>query len=73
MTTPTRQVLAVLSTADGALYGLQIARRAGLGTGTVYPILHRLLSCDLVKRTEEQDPHPGRPPRRFYELIREAT
>ncbi|MEV6504825.1 helix-turn-helix transcriptional regulator [Streptomyces sp. NPDC051642] len=49
-------------------WGLEIARSVGLGSGTVYPILARLAGLGWVEAREEDEPHPGRPPRRLYEF-----
>jgi DNA-binding PadR family transcriptional regulator len=72
MTTPTRMVLQVLHAAQHPLYGLEIARATGLGTGTVYPILRRLEKHGRVHATEETGAHPGRPPRRYYQPTAES-
>lgn len=71
MTLPTRFVLQVLlEEPDTESYGLDVARRAGLATGTVHPILARLEAAGwLVSRWEEVDPAAvGRPARRLYRL-----
>src|SRR5690242_11086038 len=80
LTIPTRLVLeALLADPDAELYGLELARAAGLPTGTVHPILARLEGTGWVtSRWEDVDPSAaGRPPRRYYRLtpsgIREAT
>lgn len=67
MTTPTRMVLQALHAAQQPLYGLEIVQATGLGTGTVYPILHRLEQHGRVHAADETDPHPGRPARRYYQ------
>ncbi|MFC9268978.1 PadR family transcriptional regulator [Streptomyces zhihengii] len=67
MTMTTRMVLQALHAAGQPLYGLEIAQATGLGTGTVYPILHRLEQHGRVHATDETSPHPGRPPRRYYQ------
>lgn len=65
-TVQTRMVLAALL--RGEQYGLEIARRTGLGRSSVYAILDRLQQDGLVRarREEEEDevPHPGRT--RYY-------
>ncbi|MER5839554.1 PadR family transcriptional regulator [Streptomyces prasinus] len=70
LTKPTIAVLEVLlaATDDAPAWGLSICRDADLGSGTVYPILDRLLKRGWVTSRTEADPHPGRPPRRYYEL-----
>jgi PadR family transcriptional regulator PadR len=51
-------------------YGLEIAKQAGLPTGTIYPILARLEQAGWVtSEWETIDPAAaGRPRRRFYQL-----
>ena len=51
-------------------YGLELMELAGLKSGTIYPILHRLTEEGwLVSKLEEIDPvKEGRPQRRLYEL-----
>lgn len=70
LTKPTIAVLEVLltSTEDSPAWGLSICRDADLGSGTVYPILDRLLERGWATSHEEVEPHPGRPARRYYEL-----
>ena len=71
MTLPTQLVLRVMiDDPSREVYGLELARLAELGTGTVPPILARLERCGWVSsRWEEEDPrHLGRPPRRYYRL-----
>lgn len=50
-------------------YGLDIARQAGLKTGTLHPILHRLQQAGMIESFWE-DPadheDQGRPRRRYY-------
>ncbi|MFA3872629.1 PadR family transcriptional regulator [Streptomyces sp. MMCC 100] len=70
LTKPTIAVLEVLltSTEDSPAWGLSICRDADLGSGTVYPILDRLVQRGWVTSWNEEEAHPGRPPRRYYEL-----
>ena len=69
-TVPTKMVLHVFSSADAGteLSGAQIRSIAGLGTGTLYPILFRLERAGwLESRWEDIDPkQEKRPRRRFY-------
>jgi PadR family transcriptional regulator, regulatory protein PadR len=70
----TLQALTVLSVMLdeplGRHYGLEISKRAGLPTGSIYPILARLEKLGwLCSEFEQVDPsEAGRPPRRFYQL-----
>jgi PadR family transcriptional regulator PadR len=70
LTKPTIGVLEVLLNAkpDSPPWGFSICRDADLGSGTVYPILDRLMERGWVRSWDETEPHPGRPARRFYEL-----
>lgn len=70
LTTSTVAVLDVLLAASGdaPAWGLRICREADLGSGTVYPILDRLSEYGWITSWDESEPHPGRPPRRYYEL-----
>ncbi|MFE4874784.1 PadR family transcriptional regulator [Streptomyces sp. NPDC056682] len=72
LTRPTLEVLKALmaSTADAPAWGLSICQTAELGSGTVYPILERLVENGWITSREEAGPHPGRPARRYYELTR---
>src|SRR4051812_5118834 len=67
----TLQVLdAMTNNATAKHYGMELARAAGLASGTVYPILSRLEDSGWVESGWEDDGHPtgGRPRRRFYVL-----
>jgi DNA-binding PadR family transcriptional regulator len=70
LTPQTVAVLQVLLAAPGTpRYGLEIAREAGLKTGTLHPILARLQQAGWVDSFwEEPAEHEdqGRPRRRYY-------
>src|SRR5262249_20929734 len=71
MTLQTIAVLRVMLDAPThAHYGLQIAGKAHLPTGTIYPILARLESAGWISSTwEEREPAElERPRRRLYTL-----
>ncbi|GAA0348190.1 PadR family transcriptional regulator [Streptomyces turgidiscabies] len=70
LTKPTMAVLGVLLNVkpDAPAWGLSICRDADLGPGTVYPILDRLLERGWLRSWNEEEAHPGRPARRFYEF-----
>ena len=55
-------------------YGLDLGKRAGLLTGTVYPLLRRFEQLGwLESRPEDVDPSAaGRPPRVLYRLTGEG-
>lgn len=61
---------ALLDEPTNPKYGLEIANRARIATGTVYPILAALEADGWVKsQWEASDPSAvGRPRRRFYKL-----
>jgi DNA-binding PadR family transcriptional regulator len=57
------------------MWGYQIREQAGLAGGTIYGILGRLATAELVQaRWEAPDESGplGRPPRRLYELTPEG-
>ncbi|MEV6002170.1 PadR family transcriptional regulator [Streptomyces griseomycini] len=59
---------ALLSTAED-VHGYAIARAAGKPTGSVYPILARLQSADMLEsHWETEEPTPGVPRKKFYRL-----
>lgn len=66
ITPTTRLILNAL--AGGRIWGYRICRITGLESGIVYPTLRRLAAYGLVTSSEETSPHPGRPPRRYYDL-----
>lgn len=70
----TRQTLrlleAFLSDLNREWYGFDLMERTGLQSGTIYPMLHRLLEDEWLSSFREQiDPRrEGRPPRCLYRL-----
>ena len=71
ITTGVARVLATLLDDPGAgRYGLELMRATGQPSGTLYPILNRLLAAGWVQAQWEQiDPvAEGRPARRYYQL-----
>jgi PadR family transcriptional regulator, regulatory protein PadR len=67
-------VRAMLDEPTEEWYGLELARRADLKSGTIYPLLARLERFGwLHSRWEEVDPEEaGRPRRRLYMLTAEG-
>jgi PadR family transcriptional regulator, regulatory protein PadR len=61
---------AMLDSPEIEFYGLELMRATGLSSGSLYPILRRLESGDLIQaRWEDVDPSEvGRPARRMYRL-----
>lgn len=66
-----RQTLAILSALAGAdwLYGLELAERTGLKSGSLYPILIRLDERGLLESRWIEPSAPGRPRRHAYRLL----
>lgn len=73
MTPQTIAVLQVmLATPATPRYGLDIAREAGLKTGTLHPILARLQQAgwiDSYWEAPENHEDQGRPRRRYYRFV----
>lgn len=69
---PSAQTCLVLEALAGAgadpLYGLEIAARTKLKSGTLYPILARLSDRGVVEGEWLEPERPGRPPRHAYRL-----
>lgn len=71
MTQATQLVLrALLENPSEEMYGLQICHKAGLPTGTIHPILARLVGLGWLDQWwESVEPSVvGRPRRRYYRL-----
>jgi PadR family transcriptional regulator, regulatory protein PadR len=75
MSIQTLAILAVLlADTSQQLYGLEIAKTAGLASGTIYPALARLEREGFLE-SEREDIDPsvaGRRPRRYYRLTGEG-
>jgi DNA-binding PadR family transcriptional regulator len=69
---PSRQTLAVLSLLLDRRgewrHGYDLARAAGLSSGTLYPLLIRLHERGLLEARWEEPAEPGRPARHAYRL-----
>lgn len=75
MTLATQAVLRVLlDDPTTSRYGFDIARDAGLATGSLYPILARLEQAGWVTSSweEQGSDNEGRPRRRYYSLTGEG-
>lgn len=71
MTLPTQLVLrALMEDPAREMYGAEICAAAGLPSGTIHPLLARLVRVGwLRQRWEQVDPaEEGRPRRRYYSL-----
>jgi PadR family transcriptional regulator PadR len=69
---PSRQTLNVLSVLlsrpQAWRHGYDLARAAGLSSGTLYPLLIRLHERGLLEARWEEPAQPGRPARHAYRL-----
>lgn len=64
-----RNVLAILADAgNGSLHGYELCRRAGVKSGTLYPLLIRLEGLGFLEARWVAATEPGRPPRHAYRL-----
>jgi DNA-binding PadR family transcriptional regulator len=72
--TPTRLVFqAFLDAPSEETYGFELAQATGLPSGTIYPILSRLVDEGLItSRWEEVEAKGQRRRRRYYELTGEG-
>jgi len=69
-----RVAVALMEEPNGRHWGYDLTKRAGLRSGVLYPLLHRLLDEGWLEDGWE-DPASGerkRPPRRYYELTDEG-
>ena len=68
----TKQLLALLDvlTDDPTRewYGLELMEATGLSSGTLYPLLHRLVADGWLVRTQEKPSDKGGASRRLYRL-----
>jgi PadR family transcriptional regulator PadR len=75
ITGPLLKVLRVLDeSAPEPAYGLEILRKTGLSSGTLYPILDRLAAEGwVIGKWEPDDASPKGPRRRFYGFTRKGS
>ncbi|MCK9925841.1 PadR family transcriptional regulator [Frankia sp. Mgl5] len=71
VTPATLDVLEALLDGEVEPYGLAIAKRAGLATGSVFPILARLERLEWITSSWEDTDRPG-PRRRLYRFTPEG-
>lgn len=66
---------ALMEDPTGRHWGYDLSKRAGVRSGVLYPILHRMLEEQwLEDGWEERDErNSSRPPRRYYELTAEGA
>lgn len=60
--------LALMADPDGQHWGYDLSKRAGVRSGVLYPILHRMLEDGWLSDGWEEHLSGKRPPRRYYEL-----
>ncbi|GAA2685872.1 PadR family transcriptional regulator [Nonomuraea recticatena] len=61
--------LALMEDIQGRQWGYELSKRAGVRSGVLYPILHRMLDEGwLEDGWEEAEGLGKRPPRRYYKL-----
>ena len=68
-----RTILAVLAAGDGWRHGYDLARLAGVKSGTLYPLLMRLEAQGYLEAEWQQPAEGGRPPRHAYRLTAEGA
>jgi PadR family transcriptional regulator, regulatory protein PadR len=69
-----RAVLAILSDAGREWrHGYDLARAAGVKSGTLYPLLIRLEAQGYLEAQWQPPAGPGRPPRHAYRLTAEGA
>jgi PadR family transcriptional regulator len=63
-------LLALMEDPMGRHWGYDLSRRAGVRSGVLYPILHRMLDEGWLEDgwEDHSDTYGKRPPRRYYEL-----
>ena len=68
------QAVSVLSALAGSdwFYGLELADRTGLKSGSLYPILIRLSERGLLESRWIEPSAPGRPQRHAYRILAEG-
>lgn len=66
--------LALMEDSTGRQWGYNLSRRAGVRSGVLYPILHRMLDEGWLEDGWEDSAQLNgkRPPRRYYELTDEG-
>jgi PadR family transcriptional regulator PadR len=69
LTRPTAQMLAALLQAPHTWrYGYDLTKESGIASGTLYPLLARLVDDGWLETRWENSAVPGRPPRHLYRL-----
>lgn len=74
MTGPLERVLQVLLEDPAApRYGYDLMKKAGVSSGTLYPLLGRLEDNQVVTSAWETPSEEGQRPRRYYKLTGEGV
>ena len=68
----TIRVLEALIESDDWSHGYELAKKLGLASGTLYPILMRLEKRGHLETRWEPSPLEGRPPRHVYRLTNDG-
>lgn len=69
LSAPARNVLAIMAEASPRwCHGYELCRRAGIKSGTLYPLLIRLEALGHLEAEWQEPAEPGRPPRHVYRL-----
>ena len=69
LSAPARKLLAILAEAGrNWRHGYDLCRRAGIKSGTLYPLLIRLEAQGHLEAEWQAPAEPGRPPRHAYRL-----
>jgi PadR family transcriptional regulator PadR len=69
LTRPTAEMLAALLRVPHAWrYGYDLMKESGIASGTLYPLLARLVDDGWLETRWEDSALPGRPPRHLYRL-----
>ncbi len=64
-----RNLLAILTESGGSwAHGYELCQRAGIKSGTLYPLLIRLEKQGYLEAEWQSPAEPGRPPRHAYRL-----
>ena len=68
-------LITILTDSEREWYGLELMEETGLSSGTLYPLLHRLVDDGWLARTRDAPSELGGTGRRLYKLVgtREAA